>query len=184
MKFYFYLFVLSLFFFACKNDTSTTGSSVSNETTSESTTETVSSNTDNGGEITLKDAPDEKKIIEEMTKSVEEIPVNEKAKVKDINDTKLDKISEADKKKEADLKKKIAEEKVNNSTNKGSSCDNILKKYEELANKFLSSNDMKLLVEMNKQTNDVFFAQCRKDATFEKNLAAINKKVDDYLEAQ
>lgn len=187
MKFYFYAFVLSLFFFSCKNDTSkSTNTDVKNDDIENVSITSPTSNSNNHGDapITLEDAPDEEKIIEEMTKSVEELPVNEKAKVKDINDTKLEKISEVDKKKEADLKKKIAEDKVKNSSNKGSSCDKILKKYNELANEFLSTSDMKLLVEMNKQTNDVFFAQCRKDATFEKNLADINKKVDDYLEAQ
>lgn len=135
-----------------------------------------------GTSISLEEAPDEKAIIEEMSKMDEDLPVNEKAKVEDITDVKLEEKSEAEKRKEEELKRKIAEEKVKKSDNKGQSCKEILKKYEAIANDFLDSNDIKLLVKMNEQTNDVFFAKCREDQSFQKSIDAINAKVDAALE--
>ena len=161
--------IFLLTFLACKNDPGY-GSADSDITDSLGTS------------ISLEEAPDEDAIIEEMTKLDEELPVNENAKVEDITDVKLEEKSEAEKREEEELKRKIAEEKVKNSENKGQSCKEILQKYEKIANDFLSSNDIKVLVKMNEQANDVFFAKCREDASFQKSIDAINAKVDAALE--
>lgn len=181
IKLCFFALCVFAFFMACKN--SSNEGPKSEETADSQISQTSSADTKSNKEeisIDLNKKIDEKEIIEKMVSEKE--TVNEAAKVENISDTKLEEKSKKELEKEAALKRKIAEEKVAKSTNKGASCVDILKKYEEIADQYLKSRDVKLLVEMNNQNNDVFFAACRKDASFQKSIDAVNAKVDAALE--
>ena len=118
-----------------------------------------------------------KLIVESKNKEVSEI-----AKVEDRNETKLVGKSEAEKKKEAEMKLAATKKKIDSSVNKGKSCDEILKEQEEFIEDFAKTKDRKIILKMAKAKNDPFFAECLKKEEFSTKMEGLTTKLEEIMD--
>ena len=84
-----------------------------------------------------------------------------------------------DEEKKAAEKKKILEEQLDNSPNKGKNCDDMLKEYEALVDKYLGGGGVSVLKELSEWTNDPLFNTCKNNPAYKDKFAAIEEKMNE-----
>jgi hypothetical protein len=136
-------------------------------------------NTEDSDNVIQSDASPEEQaeaILQQKENASEEL--NDVTQVENIVDVELEEVV-VDKEKQAAEKKKILEEQLKQSPNKGKDCDDILKEYEELVNKFLGGGGAKALKELSAWSNDPLYNTCKKDPKYKDRFTAIENKMEE-----
>lgn len=115
-------------------------------------------------------------IMQQKENSAEAL--DEFTQVENIVDVKLEEVI-VDEEKKAEEQKKILEEQLKKSPNKGKNCEDILKEYEDLVNKFLKGGGVKVLNELSLWTNDPLYNTCKKDPKYRDKFIAIENKMEE-----
>lgn len=110
--------------------------------------------------------------------------VVENAKVEDRNETKLKGKTEAQIKEAKKAKLESTKELIENSANKGKTCEQILAEQDGIVEEFRKSKDRKLIVKMVKLQNDPFFVECNKVETFAIEMEKIRTKLDEIMDQE
>jgi len=188
-----FIFFSLLFFTACKSDSSTSTDQVEdstemNGTNSESTLDLESIDVDETTDVeievemdkAIKDEDLAKKIIVESKKK----EVDAIAKVEDKNETALVGKTEEQKKKEAAMKLEATKKMIDNSVNKGKTCEQILEEQEGFIKEFSKSKDRKVILKMAKAKNDPFFAQCMEAEEFAAKMDDLTTKLEEIMDQE
>lgn len=153
--------------------------------TMESVENTTSDEVKNTESIDSEAAPkmdvkiDEKALESKMLKAAEKTEVAEVAKVEVKTVTKLIGKSDAEKKKEAEMKEEATKKSIEKSQNKGMSCDQILKDQTKMVNDYMSSKSIDILRKLMAKQNDPFFQECMKSDEFSSAIEALETKMEE-----
>ena len=115
-------------------------------------------------------------ILENM--EVQDSALEQIAQVENMVDIELEEVI-VDEAKKAQEKKEILEAQLDKSPNKGKTCDDMLKEYEDLVNKYLSGGGVAALKELSSWSNDPLFNTCKKNPAFKDKFAAIEEKMEE-----
>lgn len=186
------LFCVSVFFFSsCKTDGSTSKDEIEAENSGETTESSINLDDidlESTEKVELEVKMDEaikedqlakKLIVESKNKEVSEI-----AKVEDKNETKLVGKSEAEKKKEAEMKIEATKKMIEKSVNKGKSCEQILKEQVGFVDDFEKTKDRKIILKMAKAKNDPFFAECIKTEKFATKMDELTTRLETIMDQE
>lgn len=111
--------------------------------------------------------------IEEQNAALEDID-----QVENTVEVELEEVF-VDEEKKAQEKKEILEAQLDKSPNKGKTCDDMLKEYEDLVNKYLNGGGVAALKELSSWSNDPLFNTCKKNPAYKDKFAAIEEKMEE-----
>lgn len=183
-----FLAILFMFLtFSCKSDKSMNNSDgISEGEETEINMDDMNLEADQEVDLEMKmdEAIPEDKLAQKLIVDSKKTKVSEIAKVEDKNETKLVGKTADQVKKEEQLKEDATKKMIAKSVNKGKTCTQILKEQEDFVASFAKSKDRKVILAMAKAKNDPFFAQCLKDADFEKKIEALNTKLEEIMDQE
>ncbi len=183
---YLFLFLLTLTF-GCKSD-SATSTAINPELQEpvdmeqlEKSIETIDADAVDV-EVKMDEPIDQNKLAQKLIVNSKKETVSEEAKVEDRNETKLTGKSEDQKKKEAQMKIESTKEIIDNSLNKGKTCEEILAEQKKLVDNFEGSGDKKIILEMAKKQNDPFFKECLSQESFQQEIDNLATRLEEIMD--
>jgi len=186
MRYTYLLLLFTILAFGCKSDNSAT--SEKNEAvveevdlaTLEKSIESAAEEVE--VEVKMDEPIDQNKLAQKLIVESTKEEIAEEAKVEDRNETKLVGKSEDQKLKEKQMKLESTKKIIDESLNKGKTCEQILAEQKKLVDDFASKGDKKVILEMAKKQNDPFFKECLSQESFQQEIDNLAMKLEEIMD--